>query len=177
MDNIQFIPENQKKVPGFSDKKKNLGYPQLGALLLLILAAQIGVFQFILQTQLGSQNAALESRLTELNTQIPVEMQEVSQLASLVGLTGTLSGQALSVGDILASLRLETLSTVRIQRVSFVKRTSTVRLTVVASSVDELIEQEERFNGLAVTRSVENSNIQSVQGTQSVTADINIILN
>lgn len=177
MDNIQFIPDNQKKVPGFSDKKKSLSYLQLGLLLALILGVQIGVLQATLVFRLGEQNTVLENRLVELNQEIPEEFQSVDRLASLVVVTGSLSGQASSIGEVLASLRLETLSTVRIQRVSYVKRTATVRLTVVASSVDDLIEQEERFNGLAITRSVENSNIQSVQGTQNVTADINIILN
>ena len=177
MDNIQFIPKNQKKVPGFSDKKKTLSYPQLGILLLLMVVIQVGVLQFTLQLRLNTQNDILEKQLSVLNADIPTEIQDVSQLASLVGLTGSLSGQASSIGQVLSSLRSETLSTVRIQRVSFVKRTKTIRLTVVAASVDDLITQEERFKGLSSVRNAENTNFQRVQGTESVTADINISLN
>jgi len=176
MDDIQFIPDNQKKVAGFSDKKKSLGYLQLGGIIVVILALQIGVLQSVLQLRLGVENQTLETRLSELNAEIPAEYQNISQLTSLIGLTGSLSGQASSVGDMLASLRLETLSTVKIQRINYVKRTQSVRLTVVATSVDELILQEDRFAQLPFVSSVENSNIQSVQGTQSVAADINLTL-
>ncbi len=174
MNNIQFIPEDQKQVAGFSNSRKSLGYVQLGLISLGLIMIQGVVFQSVLQLQILSRNDILEANLTELNTSIPDDMQDISKLGSIIGTSGALSNQASAVGSILSRIRQEGLSTITIQRVSFVKRTNVVRITVVASSVDELIRQEDRFAAMDIAQSVENSNIQSIQDTQSVSADINI---
>ncbi len=178
MDNIRFIPENQKEVSGsHHEKNKELGYPQLILYVALILLVQIGLLEAVHHFGLQRKNTELKSQIAEFDVQIPTDLQAISRLGPLIGVTGDLSGQASNVGFVLENLKQEVTSSVRIRRITFTKRTGVIRIGVVASSVDDLIQQEQIFANLDFVQRAENSNIQLGDDSESITAQINIVLN